>query len=64
MKYAAHDPYGRRIVGRLYRSYTDGITIEYDNGVREFVSKSRVIGPIAETEAAPVVNDLFAEIQP
>lgn len=58
MMYAGRNPYGQRIVGMLYREYADGITIEYSNGVREFIIKNRVEGPVKEEQH----NDLFGPI--
>lgn len=61
MKLAARDPHGRYIVGTLHREWSNGVTIEYENGVREFVTTNRVIGPVVDEEPA-VTNDLFAPV--
>lgn len=58
MKYECRDAFGKRIVGSLHKEWSNGITIEYENGVREFVNTNRVIGPVSDR---PAVNkDLFA----
>jgi hypothetical protein len=55
MKYEGRDPYGKKIVGTLHKEWSNGITIEYENGVREFINKERVIGPVVEQYS----GDLF-----
>ncbi|QIG75340.1 hypothetical protein EVC29_111 [Rhizobium phage RHph_Y52] len=62
MKYAGRDPHGRHIVGTLHRQWSNGITIEYENGVREFINTNRVIGPVVEEEKV-VSNDLFGPVR-
>lgn len=63
MKYAGRNPYGQLIVGTLFREYSDGVTIEYENGVREFIIKARVEGPIKDEEEETVSHDLFGPIR-
>jgi hypothetical protein len=64
MKLSARDPYGRYIVGTLHREWSNGVTIEYPNGVVEFVSTNRVIGPVVDEDEPAVTNDLFAPVAP
>jgi hypothetical protein len=50
MKYAGRNAWGQHVVGALHREWSNGITIEYENGVREFINTARVIGRVEETE--------------
>lgn len=46
---------GRIITGTFVKDFGSGITIDDDKGIRHFVTKDRVIGPVAG-------NDLFGPL--
>lgn len=61
MKYSGRNASGQIITGTLHKEWSNGITIEFENGVREFINTNRVIGPV-NTEPKPVATyrgDLF-----